>query len=147
MTLALATRGYLCRGRAGVVPLPCGPGPDIISIESVEPDIIAGAVELPEPPSIVSGEFPAPYITGDPSLPTAPVQVLEHVGRYGLGGYGLGVYGMPVQVLAYAGLYGFGEYGNGEYGGGDVPVAVPSETPQVIGGDILVPEIVSAKED
>jgi hypothetical protein len=68
MTLSLATRGYLCRGRVGVSLL--GPGPVIVGAESMEPIIIGGAAEPTEPPDIVGGGSLTPSITGD--VPTAP---------------------------------------------------------------------------
>jgi len=66
MTLALTTRGYLCRGKAGVAVA----SPVIVSAESVEPEIIGGAVKLAQPPDIVGGGSLVPSIRGD--APTAP---------------------------------------------------------------------------
>ena len=67
MTLALATRGYLCRGRLGVGIVS---SPVIVSAEAMAPEILGGGEELAEPPSIIGGGSLVPSITGD--APTAP---------------------------------------------------------------------------
>lgn len=46
MTIGLATRGYLGGGGAALEPLPCGPGPEIVSSGPVVP-IVMGA-EIPQ---------------------------------------------------------------------------------------------------
>lgn len=71
MTLALTTRGYLCRGRAGGAGI-CGPGPVIVSAEAMTPDIISGAAELVPSPDIVGGGSLVPSISGDHPTPPTP---------------------------------------------------------------------------
>lgn len=63
MTLALATRGYLCtgQGQGGVCP-PFGPGPEIIGIAELAPGI-DGAASIRAPgPTITGAGVPGPSI-------------------------------------------------------------------------------------
>lgn len=53
MTLALASRGYLCPGHGASPQVPCGPGPTIVASDAVEPEIIAGAAEELPGPSVM----------------------------------------------------------------------------------------------
>ena len=62
MTIALATRGYLCFNRQ--LPSVCGPGPTITAIEEIAPDISGGAVVAEEGPDIAGGDILTPDISG-----------------------------------------------------------------------------------
>ena len=78
MTLALATRGYLCQGGVGTVCPPYGPGPDIIGIEAISPSIKGSALIREEAPTIMVAGVPAPSIDAsatpsDPPAADAPV--------------------------------------------------------------------------
>lgn len=69
MTLALATRGYLCTGRGGA--LQFGPGPRIIGISEVAPGIDGAALVAAEAPSITGAGVQGPTIT-KATRPTPP---------------------------------------------------------------------------
>jgi hypothetical protein len=69
MTLALATRGYLCFGKR--VEQVFGPGPKIIGVKEEKPDIDGSAVTAPPGPSIIGAGLKGPQIT-DASNPTPP---------------------------------------------------------------------------
>lgn len=62
MTLALATRGYLCLGGTGSAK--CGPGPGIVSSEMLAPGIDGSAVERTPTPTIVGAGIKGPEISG-----------------------------------------------------------------------------------
>ena len=69
MTLALATRGYLCRG-SRVCP-PFGPGPTITGIVELQPTIGGSAHVRDAGPTISGAGVPAPSIDAS-SSPTSP---------------------------------------------------------------------------
>lgn len=64
MTLALATRGYLCTGGAGGGDIRCGPGPGIVSTEMIMPGIDGSAVERTPTPSLTGAGVQGPEISG-----------------------------------------------------------------------------------
>lgn len=68
MTLALATRGYLCFGAPTVYP--CGPGPQLVDASQLAPEGTAGLVEDVPPPS-GSAEPLSPTIVGATETPVA----------------------------------------------------------------------------
>lgn len=69
MTIALATRGYICLRRG--VPI-CGPGPTITAIEDVAPDIHGTAVVADPAPEITGGDVMAPEISGAAEVQEPP---------------------------------------------------------------------------
>jgi len=70
MTLALATRGYLCfrRGGGGT----SGPGPSIIKSQFIQPEIKGAAFAAPPGPDLTGAASKAPQISGGGSIPTPP---------------------------------------------------------------------------
>lgn len=64
MTLSLATRGYLCFGSGGGAGAPCGPGPTISGIASLEPGVDGAAIDRGEVPSITGAGVEGPKVTG-----------------------------------------------------------------------------------
>jgi hypothetical protein len=60
MTLALATRGYLCFGKA--ISIPYGPGPKITGSIEISPGIDGAAVMSGEAPSIMGAGVQGPTI-------------------------------------------------------------------------------------
>ena len=69
MTLALATRGYLCFGAPVVYP--CGPGPSLVDATDLSPSGAAYLVQDVPPPS-GGGEPLVPSIVGAVEPPIAP---------------------------------------------------------------------------
>lgn len=69
MTLALATRGYLCFGAPTVYP--CGPGPSLVSAAELSPAGEAAVVQDVPPPS-GEGESLVPEIVGATAPPADP---------------------------------------------------------------------------
>ena len=70
MTLALATRGYLCFRRAVAVFV--GPGPTIVQSQFVQPEIQGAAFAAPPGPDLSGAVSSAPQISGGGSVPTTP---------------------------------------------------------------------------
>lgn len=65
MSLALLTRGYICRGGGGAPDIECGKGPDIVDADPLAPVIDHGRrLDEPLAPEIVhgveEGEDPCP---------------------------------------------------------------------------------------
>lgn len=80
MTLALASRGYLCQGQASPQ-IPCGPGPTIVSSDEVSPEIIGGAAEALPGPSVVEVWSLEPMlIVGDIETPPPAIEGPDIVG-------------------------------------------------------------------
>ena len=70
MTLALATRGYLCFRRGGVTVI--GAGPSIVKSQFVQPEIKGAAFVAPPGPDLTGAASKAPQISGGGSVPTPP---------------------------------------------------------------------------
>lgn len=82
MTIALATRGYICTQRAESRQI--GPGPSIVSAKEVSPSI-TGAQELKQQgPVITSGGKSAPVISsaaGEEESPAASAPAIVGAGE------------------------------------------------------------------
>ena len=72
MTLALASRGYLCLGRKLISTI-FGPGPGIVSSELLSPDITGAAKSLEDTPEILGAGVKEPSATATVvSVPPTP---------------------------------------------------------------------------
>lgn len=72
MTLALATRGYLCFRRGGGGTIIVGTGPSIVKSQFIQPEIKGAAFAALEGPDLTGAASKAPQISGGGSVPTPP---------------------------------------------------------------------------
>jgi len=79
MTLALATRGYICLGRR--MPAVFGPGPQLVDAQMMSPQVDGSGFVSDLAPSFVQGDELRPGIQGAaepiPSTATPSPQVVE----------------------------------------------------------------------
>lgn len=75
MTLALASRGYLCHPRSILVPVPAPEPPRVIGVAEQAPDVTNVATKQRKPPIIINAKRKEPEIRGaTESPPTQPVK-------------------------------------------------------------------------
>lgn len=72
MTLALATRGYLCHSRSILVPVPAPEPPRLTGIAGQTPDLTGVATTRRRPPIVISAKRKTPEIVG--AVESAPMQ-------------------------------------------------------------------------
>lgn len=64
MTLALATRGYLCHPRSILVPVPAPEPPQLTGVAEQTPDLTGVVTKRRRPPIVISAKRKAPEIRG-----------------------------------------------------------------------------------
>lgn len=75
MTLALATRGYLCNPRSILVPVQAPEPPRLVGVAEQAPDVTNVSTKRRSPPIIINAKRKEPEIRGaTESPPTQPVK-------------------------------------------------------------------------